>query len=55
MSDWGSNFGAGICGDAVIVSAQSEAGEQRIREYVQWQEKKEQEIEQMQGKLFDEN
>jgi hypothetical protein len=29
--------------------------EQRIREYVQWQEKKEQEIEKLQGNLFDEN
>ena len=29
--------------------------EQRIREYVQWQEKKEQEMEKLQGKLFDEN
>ncbi len=26
-----------------------------IREYVQWQEKKEQEIEKLQGNLFDEN
>jgi putative transposase len=28
--------------------------EERIREYVRWQEKKQREIEQMQGKLFDE-
>jgi putative transposase len=28
--------------------------EERIREYVKWQEKKEQEMEQLQGKLFDE-
>jgi putative transposase len=28
--------------------------EQRIREYVKWQEKKEQEMEQLQGELFDE-
>ncbi len=29
--------------------------EQRIREYGQWQEKKEQEMEKLQGKLLDEN
>ena len=28
--------------------------EERIREYVKWQEKKEQEMEQLQGELFDE-
>ncbi len=28
--------------------------EERIREYVRWQEKKEQEMEQLQGELFDE-
>lgn len=28
--------------------------EERIREYVKWQEEKEQEMEQLQGELFDE-
>jgi hypothetical protein len=55
MSGWESSFGGGISGDGAIVSAQSGAGEQRIREYVQWQEKREQEIEKRQGNLFDEN
>lgn len=36
-------------------ATQSGIDEQRIREYVQWQEKKKQEIERRQGNLFDEN
>ena len=47
---WGRHlWGRGYCVSTVGID------EQRIREYVQWQEKKEQEIERMQGKLFDEN
>ena len=47
---WGRHlWGGGYCVSTVGID------EQRIREYVQWQEKKEQEIERMQGKLFDEN
>ena len=47
---WGRHlWGRGYCVSTVGID------EERIREYVQWQEKKEQEIERMQGKLFDEN
>ena len=47
---WGRHlWGRGYCVSTVGID------EQRLREYVQWQEKKEQEIERMQGKLFDEN
>ncbi len=47
---WGRHlWGRGYCVSTVGID------ETRIREYVQWQEKKEQEIERMQGKLFDEN
>ena len=42
-------WGRGYCVSTIGID------EQRIREYVQWQEKKEQEIEKLQGKLFDEN
>ena len=47
---WGRHiWGRGYCVSTIGID------EQRIREYVQWREKKEQEIERMQGKLFDEN
>ena len=47
---WGRHiWGRGYCVSTVGID------EQRIREYVQWQEKKEQEIEKRQGNLFDEN
>ncbi len=47
---WGRHlWGRGYCVSTIGID------EQRIREYVQWQEKKEQEIEKLQGKLFDEN
>ncbi len=47
---WGRHlWGRGYCVSTVGID------EQRIREYVQWQEKKEQEIEKLQGNLFDEN
>jgi len=55
MSGWGSNFGADIYGDAATRVSTIGIDEQRIREYMQWQEKKEQEIEKLQGALFDEN
>ncbi len=46
---WGRHiWGRGYCVSTVGID------EQRIREYVQWQEKKEQEIEKLQGELFDE-
>ena len=46
---WGRHlWGRGYCVSTIGID------EQRIREYVQWQEKKEQEIEKLQGKLFDE-
>ncbi len=47
---WGRHlWGRGYCVSTIGID------EQRIREYVQWQEKKEQEIEKLQGNLFDEN
>ncbi len=47
---WGRHiWGRGYCVSTIGID------EQRIREYVQWQEKKEQEMEKLQGKLFDEN
>jgi putative transposase len=47
---WGRHlWGRGYCVSTIGID------EQRIREYVQWQEKKEQEIEKQQGKLFDED
>ncbi len=47
---WGRHlWGRGYCVSTTGID------EQRIREYVQWQEKKEQEIEKQQGKLFDED
>jgi len=47
---WGRHlWGRGYCVSTIGID------EQRIREYVQWQEKKEQEIEKLQGALFDEN
>ncbi len=47
---WGRHlWGRGYCVSTIGID------EQRIREYVQWQEKREQEIEKLQGKLFDEN
>ncbi len=47
---WGRHlWGRGYCVSTI------EIDEQRIREYVQWQEKKEQEMEKLQGNLFDEN
>lgn len=47
---WGRHiWGRGYCVSTVGID------EQRIREYVQWQERKEQEIEKRQGNLFDEN
>ena len=46
---WGRHlWGRGYCVSTIGID------EQRIREYVQWQEKKEQEIEKLQGELFDE-
>ena len=46
---WGRHlWGRGYCVSTVGID------ETRIREYVQWQEKKEQEIEKLQGNLFDE-
>ncbi len=46
---WGRHlWGRGYCVSTVGID------EQRIREYVQWQEKKEQEIEKLQGNLFGE-
>ncbi len=41
-------WGRGYCVSTVGID------EQRIREYVQWQKKKEQEIEKLQGNLFGE-
>ena len=47
---WGRHlWGRGYCVSTIGID------EQRIREYVQWQEKREQEIEKLQGNLFDEN
>ena len=47
---WGRHvWGRGYCVSTIGID------EQRIREYVQWQEKREQEIEKRQGNLFDEN
>ena len=47
---WGRHlWGRGYCVSTIGID------EQRIREYVQWQEKKEQEMEKLQSKLFDEN
>ncbi len=47
---WGRHlWGRGYCVSTIGID------EQRIREYVQWQEKKEQEIEKLQGNLFNEN
>ena len=47
-------WGRHVCGRGYCVSTIG-IDEQRIREYVQWQEKREQEIEKRQGNLFDEN
>ena len=47
---WGRHvWGRGYCVSTIGID------EQRIGEYVQWQEKREQEIEKRQGNLFDEN
>ena len=47
---WGRHiWGRGYCVSTIGID------ETRIREYVQWQEKREQEIEKRQGNLFDEN
>ncbi len=47
---WGRHlWGRGYCVSTIGID------EQRICEYVQWQEKKEQEIEKLQGNLFNEN
>ncbi len=47
---WGRHlWGRGYCVRTVGID------EQRIREYVQWQEKKEKEIEKLQGNLFGED
>jgi putative transposase len=47
---WGRHlWGRGYCVSTIGID------EQRIREYEQWQEKKEQEIEKLQGNLFNEN
>ena len=54
MKSWESSFGDGIYGDAATRVSTVGIDERRIREYVQWQENKEQEIEKLQGNLFGE-
>jgi hypothetical protein len=53
MKAWRSATGDDTCGRAGTVSARLGLDEEKIRKYVQWQEKQEKQAEAVQGKLFD--